>query len=190
LRQDNRGHSKSAFRCLLSLEKNANLELILVIERSFGILRPSRMRKINAYLPALLWMLAIFVASTDLGSNQRTSRLIGPFLRWFKPDVSEATIRAVQAVVRKSGHVTGYAILALLLFRARRLDTRLPGGPWQWREFWIVVAVCAAYAVSDEVHQSFVPSRQGSVIDILIDTSGAAAGLLLLRWAGRWRKIW
>jgi VanZ family protein len=142
----------------------------------------------TAYLPVIFWMALIFVGSTDLGSTRHTSRIIGPFLRWFKPDVSDETISAVQALVRKSGHVSEYAVLALLLCRARRLTRALHG--WSWREFGIVIACCAAYASTDEFHQLFVSSRQASVVDVMIDTCGATAGMFVLWSLGRWRKIW
>lgn len=41
------------------------------------------------------------------------------------------------------------------------------------------VLICAVYAAGDELHQWFVPGRQASVIDILVDTAGAAAGILI-----------
>jgi VanZ family protein len=134
----------------------------------------------------------IFTASTDLGSTRHTSRLIGPFLRWFKPDVSAETIHAVQVMVRKTGHVTEYAILAVLFWIARRVagGTRPLLQNWNWREAWLIVLGCALYAITDELHQSFVATRQESVVDIFIDTVGALFGLLAIRAFGRWRKRW
>jgi VanZ family protein len=133
-------------------------------------------------------MALIFIGSTDLGSTHHTSRIIGPLLRWFKPDVSDDTIRAVQTVVRKSGHVSEYAMLALLLCRGRRITRGIRA--WSWREFGIVIACCAAYASTDEFHQLFVSSRQASVIDVMIDTGGATVAMLCLWALGRLRKIW
>ncbi len=142
----------------------------------------------SAYLPVVLWMAVIFIASTDLGSTRHTSRFIGPILRWFKPDVSDETIKAVQTVVRKSGHLSEYAVLALLVWRGRRISNRTTG--WIWREFWIAIVCAAVYACTDEFHQLFVSSRQASIFDVMIDTCGATAGLLLLRWVGRRLRWW
>jgi VanZ family protein len=133
-------------------------------------------------------MLVIFLASTDLGSHQRTGRILGPLLRWIYPDISDAGIKTIQAVVRKSGHVIEYALLALLWWRARRMSR--PGQGWAWREFWIVVVCCAAYAISDELHQHFVSTRQASPWDVLLDTAGAAGALLVLWRAGIYRRRW
>src|ERR1043166_7505203 len=123
---------------------------------------------LKVWLPVLAWMIFIFIGSTDLLSAEHTSRFIGPFLRWFAPDVSDATIASVQLVVRKCAHLTEYAILAALLCRALR-QSRHPGA-------FIIAAV---YAALDEFHQSFVASRTASPGDVLIDCIGAMIGVLL-----------
>lgn len=146
------------------------------------------MRRMIAYGPVLVWMLVIFLASTDIGSSQHTGQIIRPILKWLKPDISEEAIKQVQAVVRKTGHISEYAVLAALLWRARKRSSGQTG--WIWNEFWIVVLSCAAYAGTDEFHQLFVSSRQASVLDVGFDTGGATAGLLLLWWIGRRRKFW
>jgi VanZ family protein len=143
------------------------------------------MRFFRAYFAVLLWMVVIYVGSTDMGSTRNTSRFIGPILRWIKPDVSENTIRAVQITLRKGAHLTLYGILAALLWRAQRL---LRGNPteWRWSEFWLISAFCLFYALSDEFHQTLVSSRQGSPFDVMLDTTGAIAVLLAIRfWSGR-----
>ena len=116
-------------------------------------------------------MIFIFIGSTDLLSAAHTSRFIGPFLRWFAPDVSEATIASVQLVVRKLAHLTEYAILAMLLCRVLRL--------YRERIFAVVLGIAALHAALDEFHQSFVASRTASPWDVLIDWIGAVGGITL-----------
>ena len=70
-------------------------------------------------------------------------------------------------VLRKLAHATEYAILAALLLRAMR---ELPA--------W---ALAVVYAVSDELHQHFVPGRAGRPLDVAIDATGALVGVLLAR---------
>lgn len=149
-------------------------------------------RWLKAYLPVVLWMSIIFIGSTDLGSSRRTSRIIGPILRWINPNVSDDTIYAVQAVVRKGGHVTVYAVLAALTWRGRRVarGLKLSEGGWSWPEMWGIVAFCAVYAVTDEAHQHFVSSRQASPFDVGLDTLGAMCALSAIRIFGRWKKLW
>jgi VanZ family protein len=135
-------------------------------------------------------MVFIYSASTDALSSHRTSRIIGPLLRWLYPGVTDETIYRVQYAVRKTGHLTEYAILACLLWRARRQPARGDTRPWNWREAGFALGVAALYAISDEVHQAFVPSREPRTADVLLDTAGAAAGLFALWQFGRWRKQW
>ena len=135
------------------------------------------------WLPVVLWMLFIFTVSGPVGSQQNTSRFIVPFLRWIKPDVSERTVHQIQVVVRKTGHLGEYAVLAALLWRARRNST---SPPLNWGEFSRCLLIATAYAATDEFHQSFVAGREGCLRDVFIDAVGACVGLgvvwLVLRW--------
>jgi VanZ family protein len=135
-------------------------------------------------------MAVIFSASTDTFSANRTSRIIGPLLRWFKPDVSPETIQAVQTVVRKGAHMAEYAVLALLLWRAIDKPARDRVAIWNGRHAAAAFAIATIYAATDEFHQMFVPSRGAQFGDVLLDSAGAALGLIALWLAGRWKKIW
>jgi VanZ family protein len=129
---------------------------------------------VKNWLPVLLWMLFIFIGSTDLMSAEHTSRFIGPFLRWFAPDITETTIGSIQLFVRKCAHLTEYAILAALLFRALR-----QGRNHLWRVAALAFVISAICAALDEFHQSFVASRTGSPWDVMIDCGGALVGLAI-----------
>jgi VanZ family protein len=134
-------------------------------------------RFLKYWLPILAWLGLIFIGSTDLLSAEHTSRIIGPILRWFNPDVSAETIARIQFFVRKAGHLTEYAILAMLLWRALGSGTR-----WQMKMsilFLVAALACAIFAIGDEFHQSFVPSRTASPMDVMIDTCGALVGLAI-----------
>jgi len=126
---------------------------------------------IKYWLPVLLWMVFIFIGSTDLMSAEHTSRFIGPFLRWFVPDITDATVTSIQLVVRKCAHLTEYAILSALLLRALRQHLLAARS--------VAFALAALYAVVDEFHQSFVPSRTGSPWDVVTDSIGAILGLII-----------
>ena len=136
--------------------------------------------RIAAWLPVIGWMLAIFVGSTDLLSSGHTSRLLGPFLNWL--GLSPTAADLLQRAIRKCGHLTEYAILALLCRRALHLQARWPWRFWSGRAAIVAWAIASLYAASDEFHQSFVPTREACVRDVLIDAAGAATALLLTRW--------
>jgi VanZ family protein len=71
-------------------------------------------------------------------------------------------------VLRKVGHAAEFALLGALLARALRDDR-------------IALATGVAYAVSDEIHQHYVPGRVGAWYDVAIDAVGVALGILAWR---------
>jgi VanZ family protein len=132
-------------------------------------------------------MAVIFFASTGEFSAANTGLIIRPLLRWLFPHISEERITLVHFLLRKCGHFTGYAILGLLAARAFITSTHS-----RLRRNWFLVAlflVCL-YALSDEYHQSFVPSRTGSIYDSLIDVTGGLTALALAAfWHNRSRGV-
>ena len=84
---------------------------------------------------------------------------------WDEEKVEEYAL-AIDHPVRKLAHATEYAILALLWFGA------LGSKPQ-------AVVIAFLYACTDEFHQLFVPGRAGLFTDVLIDTSGALAAMII-----------
>ena len=158
------------------------------IRFSFAVLKLRPFLKY--WLPALIWMALIFSASADSHSYEHSSRLIAPLLRWLFPQMPATQVDAIVYIARKWAHLTEYAVLALLLWRAVRKPIRNDPRPWTWREARLALLLVALYAASDEFHQLFVPNRDAAVHDVLIDTGGGAVGLLALWAIGRWRKHW
>jgi VanZ family protein len=135
-------------------------------------------------------MALIFAGSTDVLSTPHTSRFLGPALRWLFPGFTNESLHGVQAVIRKFGHLTEYAILAVLVWRARRQPKAPEARPWSWGDARFAVVIAGLYAITDEFHQGFVATRQGSGWDVLIDTLGATLGIIVLWRVGRWRNHW
>ena len=142
------------------------------------------------WLPVAVWMLIIFTASSDTHSAHHSSRIIEPILRWLFPHLADATVSHVVLLVRKCAHVAEYAVLALLVWRALRGPARPDSHPWRWAHAGLALLATTLYASSDEIHQLFVPHREGRFADVLIDASGATLGLLGLWLFGKWRKWW
>ncbi len=78
-------------------------------------------------------------------------------------------------VLRKLAHAGEFAVLGALLLRA----TERAG---------VAFGLGALYAVSDELHQMFVPGRMGSPLDVAIDMVGVAFGVLLWQRAAGMRR--
>ena len=133
------------------------------------------------YGPVICWMVAIFFASTDEFSSAKTASILEPFLRWCFPHISRAHVELCHLLVRKAGHLSEYAILGLLLARAFSASGHLF---LRRRWFAVSLSLITVYALSDEYHQSFVPSRTASIYDSLIDIAG---GLMALGLIALWR---
>ncbi len=142
------------------------------------------------WLVVILWMVLVFSASSDQASFQRSSRILAPLIRWVYPSLPEERVHAVVFFIRKGAHVSEYAVLALLLWRALRKPSRGDTRPWSWSMAALAWLAAAIYAATDEFHQTLVPSRQGSALDVLLDSCGALLALIFLWAFGRWRRRW
>jgi len=142
------------------------------------------MHTFKYWLPVALWMGIIFTMSSDFGSAAHTSRIIEPLVLWIKPNATGEEFELVHLLVRKCGHLSEYAILAILILRAikrsrQQFYARLP-----WQAAGLALLVAAVYAATDEWHQSFVPGRTATFGDVLIDCCGALVGLTFMSLYG------
>src|SRR5262245_46270552 len=72
------------------------------------------------WAPPIIWMSMIFWFSTDLFSGVNTGSLLWKVVSFIYPGVTQELFDSIHFSVRKAGHLTEYAVLALLLFRAFR----------------------------------------------------------------------
>lgn len=150
----------------------------------------SRTQKFLRYwLPVLIWMAVIFSASADPKSGPTSSRLIAPFVRFFVPDISVEHLDQIVFIIRKGAHVTEYAVLSWLLVRALTKPAT-PAGAWTRKAAFTAWIVAALYSTTDEFHQSMVPNRDAQMSDVVIDSTGAALGVIGFFWYGRFRGYW
>jgi VanZ family protein len=120
---------------------------------------------LHYWLPPLLWMGLIFFLSAQSSLPHH-------------PDI------LLDLILKKVAHVMEYGILAFLLWRAlsRELDTL------SWSALVIAFLVSVLYAASDEYHQTFVPGRNGTPVDVSIDAVGALIALLVVGSLRRKRR--
>jgi VanZ family protein len=105
-----------------------------------------RSRLLTVWLPVLIWAAVIFT----LSSIPSLSTGLGTW----------------DTILRKGAHLTEYAVLGGLLYRALGREAH-------------ALAVGIAYAATDELHQYFVRGRHASPVDVAIDAVGVAVGMLL-----------
>ena len=155
----------------------------------------------------LLWMAGIFAFSSRSGDESaEDSYLVGTMVGdIFVPGFDEWSAEEQQAFagkidhpVRKTAHAAEYAVLGLLTAgvcipaaASRRAEKVIPeeagyGRTMKSRQgkigraLFLPWAIAAAYAATDEFHQLFVPGRSGQITDVLIDSGGLLAGILLV----------
>lgn len=125
------------------------------------------------------WLLCIVGLSTSLGSWSHSQALIQVFLGKMTPDLaanlSVQTLEQINFLLRKCAHFSEYAVLyglAYWLCRRKLKVARTIALP-------LVLSCVILFAISDEVHQSFVPGRTPHARDVLIDSLGAATVALI-----------
>ena len=136
---------------------------------------------LKAWIAAGLWMVVIAIESTSYLSSANTSRFLYPILH-FLFGIEDATFQVLHHYMRKTGHFVGYFILSFLLFRSWRLT--LPRVS-RWAMRWAIIAFFMSVLVAslDEWHQTYLPSRTGTIQDVILDSIAAlTAQIVILLW--------
>ncbi|SFN26834.1 VanZ family protein [Proteiniclasticum ruminis] len=143
-------------------------------------------QKLHPYrsVPALLWMGFIFYLSSQDGNasghlSGGLSDVLYSILQWLRIPLSEETFHFI---LRKGAHFTAYLLLGLLF--AFWLEAK------NFKDYVLCLFYSFLYALSDELHQRFVPGRSRELRDVLIDSSGAFTGLLFLSIVQRIRSFY
>lgn len=143
------------------------------------------MKPIRAWGPAIVWMGVIYMMSAMPGeASSETSGTLVSMILWaislvFGEEFAAGLpLETVHLIIRKAAHMAEYAVLFFLYRRALKLSgAKRPG--------IAALLMSAAYAATDEWHQAFVADRGPSVVDVGIDTLGAAAMWALIYIAGK-----
>lgn len=138
------------------------------------------MRRILFITLTILWMAVVFIFSAQPADESTdTSHAVGRFVgrmiiadfeQW-EPERQEDFASQIDFYVRKTSHAMEYALLCILFLLTFHSFSVQAG-----RSFGLALLCTIGYAVTDEVHQLFVPGRSGRIWDVLIDGTGAAVG--------------
>lgn len=94
----------------------------------------------------------------------------------------EVHVHVLHSLVRKYAHLFLYTVLGMLFLHALRIGSAL-----HWQHIRITLLFGAVYAISDEVHQLFVPGRGAQLQDVVIDLAGVVLGIVIY---GAGLKVW
>jgi len=121
-------------------------------------------RTLSHRLPPLIWMGLIFFFSAQ-------------------PHLPRAPAPWLDTLLKKLGHALGYGVLAWLYLRALRGHLHPPNSCRA-----VSLGLALLYGLSDEYHQTFVPGRNGTLLDVAVDGMGAGGAMLLEWWLQRRRE--
>lgn len=166
-------------------------------------------RSVVLFVMVMCCAVAIFLfSSQDNSASHLTSDDVVSFVASLTDDgfdqLDEAdraiVIKALDEPVRKVAHATEYAVLGIVLFaalgslfpvedddsirrgRREQTDSIRTGGRMSMflrTRVWLALLICFAYSCTDEFHQLFLSGRTARFSDCIIDTVGAAVGIMV-----------
>ncbi len=133
----------------------------------------------------LFWMAVIFFFSAQNSSESSSvsSGIVKTVISVVYPDFAEldilaqtALLKRISLFVRKAAHFSEFFILGFL----SALYLKTFEKPKPFLKAVLAFVFCALYAMSDELHQYFVPGRACRAFDVLIDSGGALLAIIII----------
>lgn len=124
-----------------------------------------------AWIFVVVWMAVIFYFSSQpaVQSARLSTHVTELTISFFGSNIG---VDGLEHYIRKSAHFLVFLLLGGLTLHAVK-RSRIS------RETVVAFGICVLYAISDELHQLFVLGRSAQVRDVLIDSIGAATGIVL-----------
>lgn len=138
----------------------------------------SNKRPFLSWLAVFIWMLFIFYLShqsatessqLSAGITERILSIIEGMVLYINLDLGD-----FHFFIRKAAHFIAYFILGILIMNALSKNDAIT-----LKLFSYALIICIVYAISDEVHQLFIPGRSGEARDVIIDSIGSFVGMSL-----------
>lgn len=134
-----------------------------------------KFKRILSWVLVIVWMIFIFYMSNQPAniSNEQSNFVLN-LIKNLGIDINNIYIDLAITIIRKGAHFSEYLILSLLYFNLLRFYIN------KNKALVLSIILCFLYASTDEFHQLFVEGRAGRFTDVLIDTSGAFTGSILV----------
>lgn len=127
------------------------------------------MKKTIAIILLIVWMMVIFNFSSQNATNS-SGQSMG-IIKVLGLDNN----KNIEFIIRKSAHMFSYFVLFLSAINVFKQFNNIVGR----KEYIYSVIICLIYAITDELHQTFVPGRTGKYEDVLIDMIGVIVGIFV-----------
>lgn len=155
-------------------------------------------KKIILWMITIFWAIMIFMFSSEPAdmSNKTSIGFTETVITFLvKADIVDVPVSSFGAedfihniaekinhYIRKLAHFTAYLILGVLVYNLLLCYFT------NKKSLILSLIICLLYAISDEIHQMFVPGRAGQIRDVLIDFSGTTLGVILVWLIDRIKK--
>ena len=133
-------------------------------------MRIMKKNKIKSIAFLITWMIVIFIMSSFAGdeSSEQSNIIVDIIVSIFNIE----NITLLSLIIRKLAHITEFLILGILFCNVMKQYNK--------NIYWGVL-FSFLYAISDEIHQHFVPGRACQITDMLIDLFGIILGLIIYK---------
>ncbi len=142
---------------------------------------------IFSWLLVILWIIMIFYLShqpveKSNSLSKNITKVIIETIEKIAPD-KEFNLSRINHIVRKNAHFFAYLLLGVLLLQGLKII-----GIEGKKAVLLGIILSIIFAVSDEVHQLYVPGRGGQIKDVIIDSAGAIVGIIMYKGLYRLKK--
>ena len=121
----------------------------------------------------ILWMYLVFGFS---GQDGEESSGISYKISMLITGNNEEVAKIIEPYVRKIAHFSEYAVGVILFFL---LLNTFPKITLKLKNILSSI-ITIIYAISDEIHQLYIPGREGKIVDVYIDTLGIITGVIFI----------
>lgn len=138
------------------------------------------MNKLFKYISIVLvivWMSVVFTLSSESGSkSENTSNSFTKTI--FQNNISDEQVKNLSFIIRKTAHFTLYTIggICICLFVLQNFKNTN-------KIYLISYIIGTIYAITDELHQLYIPNRSGEIRDVVIDSFGILLGVVIVKFS-------
>lgn len=135
------------------------------------------MRKFFKYFSILLmlfWMIVVFMLSAE--PSKKSENTSDNFTKIIFNNITDKRVQELSFIVRKSAHFTLYTLGGMCICVSVMLNYNKSS-----KKYLISFIIGSIYAITDEIHQFFVPGRSCELRDVIIDSSGILIGIIIIK---------
>lgn len=137
-------------------------------------------KKLLSWTILIFWLVLIFCLSSQPvhksnGLSKKITKVIVKIIEKVNPSI-DLNMGRTNHYIRKSAHFFSYMILSILLMNIFKI-MKVEGV----EKIFLTLLICIIWAITDEIHQLFVPGRGGQLKDVFIDTGGSILGIFINR---------